>query len=280
MARSTRLTGRKFETWIRSASVSGRGQPGPQRRIEPAPIHAAVEKVRDHGDGVTHAQRGDRVGAEALGHRGHGVRPLDREGHHPGIRRIAADQRDVGAVQRRDGARRGDRGRRGEHLVGEVGGRRMRDRVVGMDDVEPVVLGDPRDGIGQRQQVLRLAEERIRRHQDRLERQAGDAVAQPERRLAADQVHVVPPLRERVRQLGRDHAAAADRGVAHHPDLHGACFRSPGRRIGSRTTRPSANATPARAPNWASRLSISCLKVEAVSRVATASSSAGANWLR
>ena len=39
----------------------------------------------------------------------------------------------------------------------------------------------------------------------------------------------MPPLGERVRQLGRDHAAAADRGVAHHPDLHGACFSSPGR---------------------------------------------------
>ena len=51
--------------------------------IEPAAILAAVEKVRDHGDRVTHAERGDRVGAQALGHRGHGVRPLDREGHHP-----------------------------------------------------------------------------------------------------------------------------------------------------------------------------------------------------
>ena len=65
-----------------------------------------------------------------------------------------------------------------------------------------------------------------------------------------------PRTRERVRQLGRDHAAAADRRVADHADIHGACFSRSGRWTGSRTTMPSANATPASAPNCASRLSI------------------------
>ena len=267
-ASSTRLTGRKLETWMRSASVS----PGHSRaRSAGSNRRRYALQSRKFGMtaiGMTHSQRGDGVGAQALGDRRHGVRLLDREGHDPGVGRIAADQRDVGAVQRRHRARRGGRRRRGQHLIGQVGGRRVRDRIVGVDDVERVLLGDAGDGVGERQQVLRLAEERIRRDADRLERQAGDTVAPAKRRLAAHQVHAVAAFGERVRQLGGDHAAAADRGVADHPDLHGAYFSSPGRTIGSRTTRPSAKATPARAPNWASRLSISCRKVDAVRRVA------------
>ena len=81
-ATSTRLTGRKFETCTTSASQSSGGhEPRAQRRVGPAAIDAAVEKVGDDGDRVTHAERGDGVGAQALGHRGHGVRLLDREGH-------------------------------------------------------------------------------------------------------------------------------------------------------------------------------------------------------
>ena len=130
---------------------------------------------------------------QALGHGGDAVRPLDREGDHPGVRRIAADQRDVGPVQRRDGARRGRRrGARGEHLVGQIRGRRVRHGVVGVDDVEPALLGDPRNRVREREQILRLAEQRVRRHLDRHERQAGNAVAPPERRLAADEMHLWP----------------------------------------------------------------------------------------
>ena len=92
---------------------------------------------------------------------------------------------------------------------------------------------------------------------------------------------------QRLRQLGRDDAAAADRGVADDADVHGftgSGLRSAvkrftgsgfkvsflnrfGRTIGSLTTTPSANATPASAPNWASRLSISCSKSGDVRRV-------------
>ena len=50
-----------------------------------------------------------------------------------------------------------------------------------------------------------------------------------------------------------------------------------GRSSGSLTTKPSANATPASAPNCASRLSISCAKRGDVSRVATEVDAAGAN---
>ena len=155
----------------------------------------------------------------------------------------------------------------------------MRHGVMGMDDIEPLFARDAHEGVGQREQVLRLAEQRVRRCLDRGERQPRHAGAPPERRLAADDVDVMTAAGERVRQFRGDHAAAADRGVAHHPDVHGSCFNRPGLRIGSRTTIPSANATPARAPNCASRLSMSCLKMDEVRRVATAPVPPGANWL-
>ena len=87
------------------------------------------------------------------------------------------------------------------------------------------LLGDARDRVRQREQVLRLAEQRVRRHLDRLERQAGNARPPSERRLAADQMNAVPAIRQRMRQLGGDDAAAADRRVTHHADVHGSVLQ-------------------------------------------------------
>src|SRR5687768_13472538 len=144
-------------------------------------------------------------------------------------------------------------------------------------EVQLPLARDAHDRVGQREQVLRLAEKRIRGRFDTLERQAWQAMPPPERDFTADEMHAMAPKRQRVGQLGSDHAAAAYRRVTDNPDVHGSDLRRPPRRTGSRTTKPSAKATPARAPNCASRLSMSCRKVEAVRRVATASPAAGAN---
>ena len=54
-------------------------------------------------------------------------------------------------------------------------------------------------------------------------------------------------------------------------------LNSVSRTSGSRTINPSANRTPASAPNWASRLSISWLNVSDVKRVDTAPSAVVVN---
>ena len=83
-----------------------------------------------------------------------------------------------------------------------------------------------------------------------MERQARLELAQPERRIGADEVHLVAAVRQRLRELGGDDAAAADRRVADDADVHrfvghgSSRFRQRafGRhRCGSRTTTPSAN---------------------------------------
>src|SRR5581483_10486478 len=96
--------------------------------------------------------------------------------------------------------------------------------------------------------------------------------------VAADEMHFVVAQRQRVRQLRGDDAAAAHRRIAHDRDIHGV-FSSESRASSSRTTMPSANSTPICAPNCASRLSIRRRNAGAESRVATASSPVGANWL-
>ncbi len=157
----------------------------------------------------------------------------------------------------------------------------MRHGVVRVDDVEPELPRHLHELVGQRQQVLRLAKQRVCRREHLMKREAGLELAQPERRLRADEVHLVAAARQRLSELGGDDTAAADRGVADHADVHRAfpSSSSPVLTTGRRETKPSANAHPACAPNCASRLSMSCGKSDEVNRVATASAALGLNWL-
>ena len=127
------------------------------------------------------------------------------------------------------------------------------------------------------EQVLRLAEQRIGRRVDPLKRQARLVLASRNGGSVLIRCTSWPRAASALRQLGGDDAAAADRGVTDDADVHGRALaagaltsrKMRSRSTGSRTTMPSANATPASAPNCASRLSISCWKRGAVSRVAT-----------
>ena len=207
------------------------------------------------------------------------MRLLDREGDHLGIGRVAADERDVSAVQRRHDARP-CAGVLRQHLIGQIRGRRMRHGVVRMHDLEVVIARYTRDRGGKRQEILWFAKQWIRRDRYRLEGETRRARAQPEWRFAADEMNVMSPVGQGVRQFGRHDATPAHRRITHHPDSHGVSLNRLDRCNGSRTTIPSANRTPARAPNCASRLSINCRNVGAVRRVGTPSSPVSTNWLR
>ena len=85
----------------------------------------------------------------------------------------------------------------------------------------------------------------------------GHAGAPAERRLAADQMHLVAADR-RARAPARSRPRRCRRPTRSRPCRSSSrmCFSRPERWTGSRTTMPSAKATPASAPNCASRLSI------------------------
>ena len=81
-------------------------------------------------------------------------------------RRLAPDERDVRAVECRDDARNHAVGRAVEDLACKIGGGRMRHRVVRMDDIERALPGNMHDAARQREDVLRLAEQRVCRRVD------------------------------------------------------------------------------------------------------------------
>ena len=114
-----------------------------------------------------------------------------------------------------------------------------------------------------------------------MKRETGLITAEPERRIAAQNVDVVAAGRERLAELGRDDAAATNRCVADNADpscQRDALEAASAAQTGSRTTTPSAQVTPACAPNCASRLSTSCLNNGVLRRVPTAFGPA-VNWL-
>ena len=134
---STRLTGAEVRhvDHQRIAAI-GRAESRAQRRLGPAAVLRAIEEIRNHADVTAHAQRGDRVCLQALRHRGDAVRLLDGERDDPRVRRVAADQRDVGAVQRRDRARRPSCRAAAQDLARQIRRRRVGNGVVRVHDVE------------------------------------------------------------------------------------------------------------------------------------------------
>ena len=110
---------------------------------------------------------------------------------------------------------------RRQHLLGQERRRGVRHGVVRVHDVEAEIARHLHHLVGDRQQVLRLAEQRIGRRQHLVERQARLIVAEPERRLRADDVHPVAADGQRLAELRGDDAAAADRGVTDDADVHG-----------------------------------------------------------
>src|SRR6478672_3756110 len=179
---------------------------------------------------------------------------------------------------------------RAEDLPREEAGGRVRHCVVRVNHVETEFACDLHNLVRERQQILRFTEEWIRGRQHLMKRQSRLKFAESERRFGADEVNLVTATRERLPQLGRDDAAAADRRVANDTDIHVRIFpvacsstrhsRSRcGRSSGSRMTNPSAKSTPASTPNCASRLSMSVMKRGDVSLVCTPSAPLARNWL-
>ena len=82
--------------------------------------------------------------------------------------------------------------------AGKERGRGVRHGIVRVNDVEAQLARDLHDLVGEREQILRLAKERIGGRHDLMERQPGLEFAEPERRLGADEVHLMPARGERL----------------------------------------------------------------------------------
>src|SRR5687767_4418096 len=104
---------------------------------------------------------------------------------------------------------------------------------MGMNDVETEFTRDLHDAVGNREKVLRFAEQRIGRRDHLMERQSLLKLPEPEWRFRADEMYLMTAKGKRLSQLGGDDAAATNRGIADDADVQRA-FHS-GRRCGLTT---------------------------------------------
>ena len=191
----------------------GRGQPQsrPAARDEDLRVHEVV----DHLDGLRDAEAlPGAVGQEAA-HRRHPVARLDAELGDAEVGRVDTEHADVRAVQRGHHVQPA----RQHQLAREVGAGREGHGVVHVQQVEPVVL-DHLHHLGRERQVVgRLLEDRVGDGRDLVEEDAGLEAPQPERQPVGDEVHVPAAPREPEPELGGDHPAAPEVGVAGDADL-------------------------------------------------------------
>ena len=207
---------------LRVSAAVARQQP----LVDGPPVEPAVEEVRDDVDLGAHRQVTVRVVAQALGNGGDAVRLIDAERGGLGVRRVAADQRHVRAVQRGDDAGHLAAARRGQDLPREIAGGGVRYRVVGVDDVEVERARHVDQLVRERQQVLRVPKQRVAGRLHLVKREAGLELAEADRPLCADQADLVSAGGKRLGQLRGYDAATADRRVADDADVHGEVMSS------------------------------------------------------
>ncbi len=107
-----------------------------------------------------------------------------------------------------------------EHLLGEEAGDRVGDRVVDVEELEAVLARGLRHLHREGEVVGRVLEERVARDVHLVEADVLLEVAEAERQPVGDDVDVVAPAGELLAELGRHRPRAADGRVADDPDLH------------------------------------------------------------
>ncbi len=143
---------------------------------------------------------------------------VDAEARDGEIGAVEADERDVGAVERGDEGQVDALG--GEHLAREQRGDGVRDRVVDVQEIEGVDLGDLGHAGGEREVVGRVLEERVVGDGDLVVADVGFAAVEAEGLRVGDEVDLVAARGELDAELGGDNAGTAVGGIAGDADLH------------------------------------------------------------
>ena len=199
--------------------VTGRRESTAARPIRRGMEVRGRDEIRDHLHVAPDAAEGAvRLLLEILGHGGDTVRLLDRELRDREVGRILSHEGDVGAVEGGDDLQVA---LALEHLLREPRGRRVRDRVV---DVHQLELLAQRDLVllhRERQRVRGLLEQGIVRRHDLVERDAlGEFAPQPERARVRDDVDLVAAARQLQAELRRHGPGAAVGRVTGDSDAH------------------------------------------------------------
>src|SRR5574341_2597888 len=107
-------------------------------------------------------------------------------------------------------------------MLGEIGNGGVRHRVMGVDQIQTILLRNIDDFGGHAEIVGRILEQRIRGYVDFMNKNVGMKFAQTKRHGVADEMHFVAALCQGQSELGSDGAGAAVGGVTNHADFHSA----------------------------------------------------------
>ncbi len=177
-----------------------------------------VDEVRNHLNVLRDVEVVVRFLAQVAGDGRHAVRLVDGPRHDGRKGGILADKRDIGAVKR------GDDGQvevlRVQNLAGHHGARRVRKRVVHVQEVEPHVLGDVHHLARQGKRVRRIVEEGIALDVDLVEEDVAGHVGEPKREIRRDEVDLVAAFGEALAEFRSYHPAAAVGGITGDADFH------------------------------------------------------------
>src|SRR6266566_4224388 len=185
-----------------------------------AAVQIAVHKVRNDFDGAFDVELFQRFAKQVAGNAGNAVALLDGKLGDGKIAAVAADERDVRAMQRgnkREAARRSHRAR-------EQRAHRMRNGIMHVEKVERFRLKDFEHFGGKRQRVGRMVKERVGNHLHFVKVEALTVEAQADGRCIANEVDLVAARGELDAELRGDDAGAAVSEVASDADAHGGRF--------------------------------------------------------
>ena len=129
-----------------------------------------------------------------------------------------------------------------QHLLRDPGAGRVRNRVMAVQQVEPVGQRDLVHPHGEREVVGRILEQRISADVDFVEIDARQKRREAERLLIRDEVNLVATPGERDPELGRDGARSAVRRIAGDADLHARAAASDSASPNHRATAPCQSA--------------------------------------
>ena len=178
--------------------------------MESLPVHTIGHDI----DVAIDAKHAACFPCQIGGHGRDAIRASQRIARDPCVRRILPNDRDVGAMQGRDHGQPAGC----DNVAHGQSRHRVRNRVVRVNQVERYVLGDFGESRRKRKVVGRILEERIGRHRNFVEMDAGVKGIVSRRRRIGKEVHVMPTLRQRLADFRRHDTRAAEGRVAEHAD--------------------------------------------------------------
>ena len=203
---SIRLGARRFEAWRTIASP-----PIPSSRRTSSRDRVAgrgSKKLWMTSIGRLTESRSWVSRLQVLRHRRHGVRALEGVAYGRAVADVAAEERRVRPVQRRDDPRAV---RRRQHRLGEDRRRGVRHGVMDVEDVQAVVAADLGHLHRERQGVVRVLEQPVVVDHHGMVEEARRVRGEPEGPLVAYEVRLVPAAGELLAERRREDPAAADR---------------------------------------------------------------------